>query len=637
MSRPREKRIAWPPLDAFYSFRMVGPSPQQLAIVLSSRSRAALARHENDEPLISRTLLDARSKTLLDDQALLSGPSRILVVAPPASGKTVLLRMLTERLLRIWDETGGATNLPIFVRGYDLDGDLADPAFVDVDGTQLSLSATLAALGSSPCTLIVDGFDEAPFPSQAADRIAELARVDPSLSVIVSCRPGAYREALGRFQTFTLAPLAQEQASTFIAHLFADEPALRGTFEEALRRYSARETLTANPFLLRMAADTYRQIGLLPSENPAEMMKDLVDQVVDKVPDDEALPLATVEDRLAALEELAVSLFAKGQSAEPLDELLSDVGLRGDSEERWAMIWWLERAELVRVDQGQIGFVHRSLLEFFVARRFRDDPAGLVALLSEFNEFSPEILRYAAGLFDELGPLIEWLIERGHLILAANCVAWGKSSNTALADHVIDLIERALEPRIFAQMVVRERAAEEIPAPPPTLLAPDRFDALLGLFDRALEEVPNHERGKRFEEFTNALFDGVFKPVSMNYRTEHGEIDIVMENVGQGHFWGEYGGDIFIECKNLNHSAEAHMVHTLASKAALAGRKLAFFVSLNGFSDPALAAIRTKSLVTGHPLLVPLSGADLRQALLRRVDLENFFKDQIRKVRHQGI
>ena len=66
-----------------------------------------------------------------------------------------------------------------------------------------------------------------------------------------------------------------------------------------------------------------------------------------------------------------------------------------------------------------------------------------------------------------------------------------------------------------------------------------------------------------------------------------------MENIGQGPFWNELGGDIFIECKNLSSSSAAHMVHTFANKAGLAQKKLAFFVSLNGFSKQALEIVKT--------------------------------------------
>ena len=611
------------------------PKPLLIAAALASRTQDVIGQVLESVPLISRNLLDARSTMLLDSDAILRGKSRVLVVAPPGSGKTTLLRMLANRMLVSWDQTAGATQCPIFIRAINLDREQGDQAFLTVDCVALSLTAAIDALGPSRCTLIIDGLDEAPSPTRAANWIAELTHRHPALSALVSCRPGTYREALSTFETFTLAPLAPDQTSDFIAQLFPDNVALRNTFVEALRAYPALDALAANPFILRMAAETFRQSGLLPKANPAEMMKDLIDHAIDAVPENEAFPLPIIDDRLAALGKLATSLYAKGQSVQPVDELLSDQGLQRRSQESFVMQRWLKQSGLLHFNGEDIGFAHKSVMEFFVAWHFRDDAAGLGVFLSDLDDFSSEVLRYAAGLIDELGPLIEPLIYRGQLLLAANCVAWGKSRNTALADHIIDLIERALEPRIFSQMLhrVQERRVEPALFPP---AARDRYDTLLDLFDRSIEEVPNHERGQRFEEFTNALFNGVFEPVSMNYRTEHGEIDIVMENVGQGHFWGEYGGDIFIECKNLKNSAEAHMVHTFASKASLAGRKLAFFVSLHGFSAPALAAIRTKSLMTGHTLLVPLCGEEIRNALLRRVDLENFFKDQIRKVRHQG-
>jgi hypothetical protein len=118
------------------------------------------------------------------------------------------------------------------------------------------------------------------------------------------------------------------------------------------------------------------------------------------------------------------------------------------------------------------------------------------------------------------------------------------------------MIERALEPRFFKRLIGRanQQSAPEVEYAEQR----DLYSQLLDLFDSAIDDnAANHERGTRFEQFTSALFDGIFRPVSINYHTIHGEIDIVMENIGQGPFWNEFGGDIFIECKNLSGSSAA--------------------------------------------------------------------------------
>lgn len=147
--------------------------------------------------------------------------------------------------------------------------------------------------------------------------------------------------------------------------------------------------------------------------------------------------------------------------------------------------------------------------------------------------------------------------------------------------------------------------------------------------------LANHIRGKRFEEFSQAFFDGPFKPVRTNYRTIHSEIDLIMEINSVDRFWTAWGTDVFIECKNLDRHLEASECHAFISKTETARLKLGFLVSLNGFTKDALAAIRSCSLAEKRPLIVPITGEGIRELLERNGAVETFLKNQVRDVLYQ--
>lgn len=154
---------------------------------------------------------------------------------------------------------------------------------------------------------------------------------------------------------------------------------------------------------------------------------------------------------------------------------------------------------------------------------------------------------------------------------------------------------------------------------------------LLQLFDSACDLcLEQHERGVRFEDFAEGFFSQVFRIVSRNLRTENGELDLIIENVRSDPFWMEFGGDVLVECKNWNSNIPVKEVGHFLSKVSQGRVKLAFFLSVSGFTEHARRTLRNQAASGAAALVVPLTGESIRCALISGVDLEEFLKNEIR-------
>jgi restriction endonuclease Mrr len=89
-----------------------------------------------------------------------------------------------------------------------------------------------------------------------------------------------------------------------------------------------------------------------------------------------------------------------------------------------------------------------------------------------------------------------------------------------------------------------------------------------------------------------------------------------------------------VECKNWNSNTPVSEVQSFTQKATQVGVKLAFFVSVSGFTDTAKASLQLTSVNPHLPLIVPISGDQIKDALGRNTDLEEFFKERIRDIKY---
>ncbi len=122
--------------------------------------------------------------------------------------------------------------------------------------------------------------------------------------------------------------------------------------------------------------------------------------------------------------------------------------------------------------------------------------------------------------------------------------------------------------------------------------------------------------------------------VSRDLNTENGELDLVVELGRMDPFWFEFGGDALIECKNWSSNVPLKEVGSFVTKVNQGRVKLGFFVSVSGFTPDAIRTLRNNASNTSAPLVVPISGGEIKTALMRGEVLEEFFKKAIRSFKY---
>lgn len=191
----------------------------------------------------------------------------------------------------------------------------------------------------------------------------------------------------------------------------------------------------------------------------------------------------------------------------------------------------------------------------------------------------------------------------------------------ALRKNVVDHVLTHLKSRTEAHAAPGARARSSI--------------ELLHSLDSALDpRLTNHERGARFEEFAVGFFNKTLKVVSRDLRTENGELDLIVEIIRSDPFWIEFGGDALVECKNWTSNVPLSEVGAFLSKVNQGRVKLAFFLSMSGFTEDARRTLRNHAANVTAALVVPLSGASIKKALMSDVILEEFLKEEIRAMKY---
>ena len=283
---------------------------------------------------------------------------------------------------------------------------------------------------------------------------------------------------------------------------------------------------------------------------------------------------------------------------------------------------------LVKNNTDSVEFVHLTFMEFYAAKRLIQTPRRFGELLIGSAPAAKEIILFAAGMILDVSPLVESAVDRHELILAANCLREGRTENRALETYVLDQLKRELGSE-FIRNLAESLTQERRPRP----------ESIHSILSRQYSEIrdpelKSHEKGKRFEEFAVRFFCQSFHVVDSNRNTENGEIDIILENTGADPFWFEYGGDIFVECKNWDKSSPLKETAAFVNKVRMSRVRLGFFVSVSGFTENALRTLKNLVADKDAPLIVPISGEEIELMLEHREKFDLFFKDSIRKIKH---
>lgn len=603
------------------------------------------------EPLINHFVMPRLSTPngdLLTPDAIFNRAPSAIIIGAPGTGKTTLLCFLAYSYSRAYladpENNPAATFIP--ARHFNRDSTVVElqRAIAEVLSEQVQAKVTREMLGKyieeDRLILLIDGLDEigANASQSILYQLAELLRRYSNSRIILSSRLIPLRVYFGDSTFFYLKEFGDKEIHQLVSHL-SNNPQQAHDFIEAITIPKSLASMARNPLTLSLLWGVYKTRGRIP-EVSTSLYTDLTDYLMstwEKQKGIGARSIISLQDKQFILERLALFLLKHEEhtvSLSDLTKLIQKTLAYKDLKHIETSIIvqeLLTSGLLVRTERDSAHFAHLSLLEYYVARAVSRDPPKVIDLLPHPNAYEAIIL--ACEMMEDIEPVIEVAIERKQIVLAAQCLSRGRTNNRMLIDLVIkEFVQKVGEP--FIETLVSTYG--------PTLHVQrdkkhpkDDYAELLDLWDKfSAPNLTSHEKGKRFEEFASLLFGHVFKVVNHNLNTENGEVDIVLEITNPEPFWIEFGGDALVECKNWDGHIPLKEVASFSHKVNQARVKLGFVVSVSGFTDDAIRTLRNNASNVIAPLVVPISGDDIKKLIRRKGQFDDFFKNKIRKIKY---
>ncbi len=562
---------------------------------------------------------------------LLHRETRLILVGDAGSGKTTALRQFAVQESEKY-AAGTSEALPIYLP-------LRSASFAKEDPFDFSASIAPDLLAGTSILFLFDGLDEIqPDTRDAAlSAIAKLSKQFPNARLVIASRPaGLSPPPPDEFRFYHLENLDSAQAIELVSKL-ADDPSQLEAFQSALSSTRFLEGLSTSPLLIQLLWEVFHNQAKLPTVR-SELYQTVCDFVLSRWDADRGITRSQTDLNLASVHELlsaiAFDAFTASMHRIPIENIDSAVEkyLTGRNMSRnavdSALNQLLSSGILVQIDATSISFAHLTFMEFYAAKRLVRTPRKLASLLVESGSIAKEVILFAAGMIVDVAPLVEAAVDRRELILAANCLREGRTDNRILEAYVLDQLQRELGADLINKLA-GGMAQEKHPQP----------ESIHSQLRRQLAEVresnlPAHMKGKLFEQFAERLFRQSFNIIDLNVNTENGEIDIILENTGTDPFWTEWGGDIFVECKNWDSSRPLKETAAFSNKVRMSRGKLGFFVSMSGFTEDALRTLRNQVADRDAPLIVPITGDAITAMLDHREKFDLFFRESIRSIKH---
>ncbi|NKK01214.1 hypothetical protein GFL63_20900 [Rhizobium leguminosarum bv. viciae] len=480
-------------------------------------------------------------------------------------------------------------------------------------------------LAGPRCILIVDGIDEALEAQRVASQLERLLRRNPNLDALIATRPAAYPAELTELPGYTLQPLDERSIREFIEKIAeGDQKRARRFLDHAFYKRDVVDLMRHPLFLRTLWTDAGG--GLWDERQNEDLIADYFQKKLSR--SDQRTTATTSRLRGQILGELAAMLRMRQTLSISLDDWLQELAIGYPGLNQSAIVDELIKTEIIVLDGEAVRFSHKLFMIYAIANHFWRHPDRLMKVLAVAEADRLELLRYASWLSTDIGPLVEGCLSRRWLVEAGSCISWSRADNGPLADLVAQRLREAVGEKFF------NRLGSTSVEPPEN----DVYYDLLALMDDACDPtLPGHVRGRKYEDFAAELFSHGFEVHDRNRNTAYGEFDLALEITGGSAFWLSWGGDTVVECKNRSDASDVADINAFASKVDLTGHKLAFFLSTNGFTKPALDLMNRLSLKESKPLMVPLAGDEVRRMLQRRESIEGFFKRAIRKVRDQRL
>jgi hypothetical protein len=570
---------------------------------------------------------------------------RVIAVGIAGTGKTTFLRFFSSLEARKYILAPEDNPCPIFISGRDLSGTDTVKKFL-VRVSDLISKRTSTEIGTDELerlfslgrvSLILDGLDEIPQTVNTANVIytlSDFARYFPNSQILLSSRPSDLGISFPGFSYLYLSDFDSDKVRQLIFALAEGDRETAERFLTALSEQRSLRALSTTPLLLSLLWNVFRVRGSVP-QTSALLYSDFTDFLLtarDARTTGGNKTSLTLDGKHRLLERIAVHQFEYNLTAglEEISELISRSAQEFHIEKReepYVLEELLSSGLLVEVSRSAVQFVHLSFLEYYVAKALVRTPQNLINLVSRPN--AHQILVFACAMVSDVAPIIQAAIETRQLALAAKCISHGRTDNQQLAEYVVhEFIEEFGEPFAKLLLKVLDNRKEEKPEADPYVSLLRKWDGY------SQDNLAAHIKGSRFEEFAIEFFSQSFAVVSHDLNTENGELDLILEIIKKDSFWIEFGGDVFVECKNWASNIPLKDVGAFVAKVTQGRVKLAFFISASGFTGDAEERLRIQASNVAAPLIVPINGIDIKEMLQKREYFEEFFKRKIRDIKY---
>ncbi len=573
------------------------------------------------------------------------GPNT-LVVGPPGVGKTTLLRFLEHTSSWRYSKNQRGV-VSFFVSARELSSvssthiarsiEKALIILLETRGIKDATKANLASLfNRQMMVLLIDSLDELDRGARQdlLRGLERFVRLYPNQRIIVASR-SIPESPLQEFVSLSLTGFNLSGIREFVAQMPAKNEVRQRFLTEVLERPELLNQ-ASNPLALRLIWNLFQSKAELDRTVPVlDELIEYMSSTWESLKSIGPRSIAPLYMNYRVMENLAIRLYRTENGRMPRVEAIAIINevtrpIRSSRHDVEDILQELQQDGLVNQDSADfVGFTSPSLISIFVARAVNREPSLGESLGLLCNPRGHEVMTRASELMEDVAPLVEVALRGGDPVTAARCLSHGMTTNNEIINRTFSTLSAEMGPHfleMYSAFALRN---------PPEVPKKDERGKLIEKWTRIVDAgVGPQEKGKLLEDFVINVFSTVFQVVHHDLLTDSGEIDIVLENTNQAPFWEEFGGDVFVECKNWSKKTPLKEVAAFCDKTNQLGVKLAFIVSVNGFSREALRTLRNHAINPNSSLIVPMTGDDLQRVVSETLDMTAFFKSKIREVKY---
>jgi len=509
-----------------------------------------------------------------DIYAAMARHTRLMVVGPPGSGKSVLLKHIaftySEGRLDLPGQTLPGRGLPgQNLLGQNLPGQpiplrlelnrLRDPELDEArfvaklveglsdNGFPNARHFVRQGLETGQLLLLLDGLDEV--PSEIRDNVVttinQVLRKYDRCRTIITCRTAVYEHefdvALNR-NLLEVVEFTDPQMRHFLQAWAARMPADKSV-EQLMQTLQDRpkiKTLARNPLLLTIITYLYTETTFVLPHSRAEFYEKATDMLLELRDQERNIPNRySAKAKRQILRRLALTAQDTLDPTHPdrrslphtavrqqIQQLLPDLDLVGEKTEPILEEIIRRSGLLLEIDSGErYQFAHLTLQEFFAAAALQNQAEGLMRRFQQDTTAWREVVKLWCGQAGNSTALIQEIYNRDAL-LAFECLADAPEVDRTLATEIIEYMQRQLPTAATLDAVARAFGAVAADVKP-------RGKTVLRFLQTQLKTAPDPEtRQAAANALSMTNLPSAARMLAERYRQDRDEVVVPLLRMG---------------------------------------------------------------------------------------------------------